>query len=57
MDPICNGGNMNSLHLISGHAQKTLIAIIFTGLLALAANIAVAVAVNAVVPARTPARA
>src|SRR6185503_12548278 len=37
MDTICNGGNMNSLQTISGLAQKTLIALMITGLLALAA--------------------
>ncbi|MFT2213928.1 monocarboxylate uptake permease MctP [Rhizobium giardinii] len=42
------------LHLISLGGEPFTI---YTGLLALAANIAVAVAVNAVVPARTPARA
>ncbi|MBW9064479.1 sodium:solute symporter family monocarboxylate transporter [Rhizobium herbae] len=42
------------LHLISLGGEPFSI---YTGLLALAANIAVAVAVNAVVPARTPARA
>jgi len=42
------------LHLISLGGEPFTI---YTGLLALAANIAVAVAVNAIVPARTPARA
>ncbi len=42
------------LHLISLGGEPFTI---YTGLLALAANITVAVAVNAVVPARTPARA
>ncbi|SCW79416.1 solute:Na+ symporter, SSS family [Rhizobium mongolense subsp. loessense] len=42
------------LHLISLGGEPFTI---YTGLLALAANIAVAVVVNAVVPARTPARA
>lgn len=42
------------LHLISLGGEPFTI---YTGLLALAANIAVAVAVNAAVPARTPARA
>src|SRR5215204_6357979 len=37
MDSICNGGNMNSLQLISGHAQKILIASLITGLLVIAA--------------------
>ncbi len=37
MDSICNGGNMNSLQIISGHAQKTMIALLITGLLAVAA--------------------
>src|SRR6185503_2788214 len=37
MDTICNGGNMNSLQTISGHAQKTLIALMITGLLVVAA--------------------
>src|SRR5215218_1594271 len=37
MDSICNGGKMNSLQLISGHAQKILIAFLITGLLVIAA--------------------
>src|SRR5829696_3600446 len=37
MDTNCNGGNMNSLQTTSGYARKTLIAILMTGLLALAA--------------------
>lgn len=37
MDSICNGGNMNSLQIISGHAQKILIASLITGLLVVAA--------------------
>ena len=36
MDPHCNGGNMNSLQTTSGYARKIVIAMLITGLLAIA---------------------